>query len=260
MSKDDAKGHRDSGATLLDAPTDAAPVLAVGLGRGSSGKSTVLAEMIWRARNRGRNPIIGDGDARSKTLAGLFPDATAPASEEIADVKAWLSGLLNRTVRERRSVVLDLGGGDRSLLEYGRDLRLVEFCARRGIEPLAVYVLGPETEDLSHILTIWEAGYFKPERCLLLLNEGVIREGRTVAGAFERTMADPGFLRMIEGGAVPILLRRLACMDQAKHVRGGFYEAATSDGLDPVEQFQCEDWLADLETKRREAGAAAWLP
>lgn len=257
MPKDDAKG-----ATLLDRPPEAPPpVVAVGLGRGSSGKSTVLSELVWRARNQGRQPIVADGDARSRTLSGIFPDATAPASEETADVKAWLSGLLNRAVKERRSVVLDLGGGDRALVEYGRDLRLVEFCARRGIEPLAVYVLGPEAEDLSHILSVWDAAYFRPKRCLLLLNEGVIREGRTVAGAFERTMGDPGFLRMVEGGAVPVLLHRLAAMDAAKAVRGGVYEvAAGGGGLDPVEAFMVEDWLADLERKRREAGAAAWLP
>jgi hypothetical protein len=108
--------------------------------------------------------------------------------------------------------------------------------------------------------SIWDAGYFRPKRSLLLLNEGTIREGRTVAGAFERTMNDPGFVRMVEGGAVPILLHRLAAMDAAKGVRGGFYEAATGDGLDPVEAFMVEAWLADLETKRQEAGALSWLP
>ena len=109
-----------------------APVLAVGLGRGFGGKSTVLAELVWRARNQGRDPIVADGDTRSRTLAGLFPDATFPATEELADVKDWLSGMLNRMVKERRSAVLDLGGGDRVLLEYGRDLQLVDFCGPQG--------------------------------------------------------------------------------------------------------------------------------
>jgi hypothetical protein len=259
MPKDDA-GPAVRSDGLLETTALTAPVLAVGLGRGSSGKSTVLAEMIWRAQAQGRSPIVADGDARSKTLSHLFADATAPLSEEIADIKLWLTGLLNRAVKDQRSVVLDLGGGDRTLLEYGRDLRLVEFCDRRGIAPLGVYVLGPEAEDLSHIVSIWDAGYFRPKRSLLLLNEGTIREGRTVAGAFERTMNNPGFMRMVEGGAVPILLHRLAAMDAAKSVRGGFYEAATGDGLDPVEAFMVEAWLADLETKRQEAGALSWLP
>jgi hypothetical protein len=103
-----------------------------------------------------------------------------------------LSGILNRMVEERRSVVLDLGGGDRVLQEYGRDLLLVEFCEEYGIEPLALYFLGPEEEDLKHVLPIWEAGYFRPKRTFLVLNEGVIREGRTMAGAFGRALGDPG--------------------------------------------------------------------
>src|SRR4051794_19401574 len=120
------------------------PALVVGLGRGFGGKSTGLAELVWRARSQGRDVIVADGDARSRTLAGLFPEeATTPRTEELSDVKAWLTWVLNRMVREKRSAVLDLGGGDRVLQEYGRELRLVEFCARRGIEPLALYFLGP---------------------------------------------------------------------------------------------------------------------
>lgn len=240
-----------------------APVLAVGLGRGFGGKSTGLSELVWRAGNQGREVIVADGDTRSKTLASMFPQAMHPATEELPDVKAWLSLVLNRMVKEKRSAVLDLGGGDRVLQEYGRDLRLVEFCERRGITPLALYYLGPEEEDLKHVLSIWEAGYFRPKHSLLMLNEGVIREGRTVAGAFERTLSHPGFLRMVEGGATPILMQRLACMDTVRAAGLGFYDAATGSGgqaLDPVEQFMVEDWLAGLEAKRVEVGAASWLP
>ena len=240
-----------------------APVLAVGLGRGFGGKSTGLREVVDRARNQGRQVIVADGDGRSKTLAAMFPDAMQPPSEEMPDVKAWLSQVLNRMVKEQRSAVLDLGGGDRVLQEYGRDLRLVEFCERRGIIPLALFYLGPEEEDLRHVLSIWEAGYFRPKRSILVLNEGVIREGRTVVGAFERTLKHPGFATMVEAGAVPILMQRLACMDAVKAAGLGLYEAATGEGdqpLDPVEQFMVEDWLADLEAKRREVSAHSWLP
>lgn len=246
---------------------ETAPVLAVGLGRGFGGKSTSLAELVWRAKSAGRSVIVADGDARSKTLAGLFPgEATVPPSEELPDVKLWLTGLLNRMVKENTSAVLDLGGGDRVLQEYGRDLRLVDFCARRGIEPVALYFLGPEAEDLRHVLAIWEAGYFRPQRTLLVMNEGVIRDGRTVAGAFERTLADPGLAEMVKAGAKPIVMTRLACMDLVRQSGTGFYAAAGGDAgpdgtpLDPVEAFMLEDWLADLEGKRTKAGASAWLP
>ena len=97
MPKDDA-GPAVRLDGLPETTALSAPVLAVGLGRGSSGKSTVIAEMIWRAQAQGRSPIVADGDARLKTLSRLFADATAPLSEEIADIKLWLTGLLNRAV------------------------------------------------------------------------------------------------------------------------------------------------------------------
>lgn len=236
-------------------------VLAVGLGRGGGGKSSGLAELVWRAQAQGRKVVVADGDARSRTLSGLFPDAVHPASEELPDVSAFLSGLLNRVVKEHTSAVLDLGGGDRSLIEYGRDLNLVAFCKRRGVEPLALYFLGPDPEDLAHVVSIWRGGFFRPERAVLVLNEGVVRSGKTVAGAFERTLASPDFTRMVEEGARPLLMHRLAVFDQVKASGVGLYGAAAGDaGLDPVEEFMCADWAEGLEARRAELGIREWLP
>jgi hypothetical protein len=241
----------------------AAPVLAVGLGRGSSGKSTGLSELIWRARNQGRGVIVADGDLRSRTLSGLFPDATRPETEEMVDIKNWFNQLLNAMAREKTSCVLDLGGGDRALKDYGRDLRLVEFCQRRGIEPVAIYFLGPDPEDLSHIVSIWDGGYFKPARNLLIMNEGTLKGDTNPMTAFDRTMSHPDFQRIVSEGAKPIMMLRLACMDLVKGRGVGFYAAAMGEGdspLDPVEEFQVGDWLEDLERKRKAVGALSWLP
>ena len=76
-------------------------VLVVGLGRRLGGKSTGLAELVWRARNAGREVIVADGTPRSRTLAGLFPKAMQPPTEELPDLKAWLTGVLNRMVKAR---------------------------------------------------------------------------------------------------------------------------------------------------------------
>jgi hypothetical protein len=236
------------------------PVLAVGLGRGGNGKSTVLSELAWRAQAQGRDVIVADGDARSKTLSGLFPDAMHPDSEEMPDVKAFLTALLNRMVKEGKSAILDLGGGDRALMELGRDMRLVEFCRRRGIEPLAVYCLGPDEEDLSHIHTIYRGEYFRPERAVLFANEGVIRNGQHVTGAFDRTLGDQRFQEIAKSAKL-ILLPRLACMGLVKTQSVGFYKAAAgAAGLDPVEEFMIEDWLVAIEAKRNQQGIAEWMP
>jgi MinD-like ATPase involved in chromosome partitioning or flagellar assembly len=81
------------------------PVLAVGLGRGGTGKSTLLAEAVWRAQSQGRDVIVADGDPRSETLSKLFANAMRPLSEELPDIKSFLTTLLNRMVKERRSAV-----------------------------------------------------------------------------------------------------------------------------------------------------------
>ena len=248
--------------TVSTGEDDASPVLAVGLGRGHVGKSVGLAELIWRARSQGRNPIIADGDPRSKTLSDMFPgEAASPPSEETGDVKLWLTSLLNQMVREKRSAVLDLGGGDKALMDFGRDLPLVQFCERRGIAPVALFFMGPDDEDFRHVESIWSNGTFKPKRVALILNEGVLRDGQTVAGAFEKTMAQPGLQRMVAEGAKPFLMQRLAAMNVVKTSGRGFYAASSGDAaLDPVEEFMTESWLTDLEGKRERAGVANWMP
>lgn len=261
---------RDNGhaveAAVESATATAAPVLAVGLGRGGGGKSTGLSELVWRARKQGRDVIVADGDTRSRTLRAMFPEATAPVTDELPDVKDWLSGVLDRMVEEGRSAVLDLGGGDRALQEYGRDLALVEFCVEVGIAPLAIYFLGPEEEDLAHVISIWESGYFRPGRTLVVMNEGVVRDGHTLAGAFGRTLDSPDFGRLVGAGAVPLLMRRLACMDDVRRSGVGFYAAA--DGkpgtngrpLSPTHRFMVKNWLKDLDGRRAPQAVAGWLP
>lgn len=243
-------------------PAERKPVLAVGFGRGFGGKSTLLTEVAQRAVNQGRSVIVADFDARSKTLADLFHDAVVPPSEELPDVKDAFTKLLNRMTREKTSAVVDFGGGDRFMLEYGRDLELVEYCEMFGIDPVAIYVLGPEVEDLRHCLSIYEAGYFRPERTILVLNEGVIRDGKTLVGAFEKTAKDPGFQKMLADGAKSMLMTKLPCMDLVKDARLNFYEAATvgDTPLDPVEGFMLMKWLRGLEAKRQKLGIADWLP
>lgn len=248
-----------------------APVLLIGLGRGGSGKSTLLAEAIYRAKAQARDVIAADFDAhRSATLTTMFPDAFKPASEEMPDVKDGIINLLNLMVETKRSAVVDFGGGDRSLLDFDRDMDLVKFCKRRGIDPVALFVLGPDNEDLQHCLKIYEAGFFRPKKMVVALNEGVVKEGKTVAGAFKATMEDPAFKAMCaESDAKVFLVNRLACMGEFidRRVKKGqplsFYDAAygkAAKPLDPVQEFMTEEWLEDLEDERRKLGVSEWLP
>ncbi|MDB5848233.1 MAG: uncharacterized protein JWP29_1985 [Rhodoferax sp.] len=241
--------------------TETPPVLVVGLGRGSVGKSTCLAELVWRAQAAGRDPIVADFDPKSRTLSMMFPGAATPATEETADMKEAMTGLLNQMVSTRRSAVLDLGTGERALVEYGRDMPLVKFCERRGIEPVALFVMGPDDEDWRHVESIWKTGAFNPSRVILALNEGVVKGGMTVAGAFNRTINQPGFKAMMEAGAKFLLVQRLAAMAAAKETGASFYDIAIGKvAQDPVTEFMTETWLGDMEARRLQAKVTEWLP
>ncbi len=107
--------------------------LVVRRGRGRTGGSTGLDLWIQRARRRGRRIKPLDGDLRSRTLATAYPPADAngrpiqdgagsPRSEEMADMRDWLSAELDTMVEHGTSAALDLGGGDRVVQEYVREL------------------------------------------------------------------------------------------------------------------------------------------
>lgn len=246
-------------------------VLAVRMGRGRTGGSTLLDWLVQRARTEGRGVAVGDGDRRNPTLAGLYPPgapggATQPATDETADVKDWITAQLAEMVALNTSLVLDLGGGDRVLSEYGRDLGLVEFCALAGIEPLALFMSGPEMDDFEHVLTIWQAGYFRPGRAVLVFNEHLVTQGRTPTGAFDAIMRRPEMDGMMAQGLRVIFMPRLPCMGEMRRAGLSFLDAVANkagvDGkpLDPVRQFMVSSWHKRMLKELSEAGALDWLP
>lgn len=243
-----------------------APVLVVGGGRGAAGKSTVLGLLAYRARNKGRDVLVADFDPQSRTLRTLFPDAVKPKSDELPDVKDEFVELLN-TVAKGDSAVVDFGGGDTFMKEMGKDLPWVRYCAKRGIEPVALFVLSPDQENLNHVLSLFDSGHFNPKRMIIVMNEGVIREGKTTRGAFDDTVSSEGFQRMVKAGAIPLLLPRLPCMGAMTKAAAvepaamDFYAAASGDtGLEFVQQFMVETWIEGFEEKIQSLGISGWLP
>ena len=246
-------------------------VLAVRMGRGRTGGSTLADWIIQCARQARRAVTIGDGDRRNPTLAGLYPPgslggATQPATDETADVKDWITQGLGEMVALRTSLVLDLGGGDRVLAEYGRDLGLVEFCETAGIQPLALFVSGPDMDDFEHVLTIWRAGYFRTAHSVLVFNEHLVGQGRTPAGAFDTILSRPEMKQMIMEGLVPLFMPRLPCMNEMRAAGLSFLDAvankpgASGKPLDPVRQFMVTTWHKKMVAAFERAAASNWLP
>lgn len=238
------------------------PILAVRLGRGRTGGTTGLDWLIQRAQANNRPIIVADGDKRNATLSGLYNGKTmSPPTDETADVKDWISSVLNRMAKERTSVALDLGGGDRVLQEYGRDLDMVGFCDSAHAEPLALYFLGPEADDLEHAYTVFEAEVFRPKHMLLVLNEGLVKMGQSPASAFRRTIDSEPFHKMLDAGAQVIYMTRLPCMDQVRELRVALNDTAKiAEKCGPVFAFMVKRWLDRLEDQCTDAEVTSWLP
>ena len=247
------------------------PILATRLGRGRLGGSTVCDFLVQRGRKAGNAVMVADGDRRNPTLAGLYPPggpggASVPPSDELADMKDWITEQVGQMVVNRSSMVLDLGGGDRVLSDYGQDLPLVDFCESAGVSCLPLYFSGPEKDDFDHIVAIHEAKYFTTSRGILFLNESLVRSGKTTLGAFDETMNRPDLAAMVASGVEVIFVPRLPCMPEMRASGLGFYEAAgnkpgrNGKPMDPVRQFMVKTWIEKLESQFVTSGIADWLP
>lgn len=247
------------------------PVLAVRLGRGRLGGSTVCDHMIQRGRRAGRAVMVADGDRRNPTLAGLYPPgqpggASVPPSDDMADMKDWITEQVGQMVMNRASMVLDLGGGDRVLSDYGQDLPLSDFCAASGVDCLPLYFSGPEKDDFDHIIAIQNAKYFSAAKGILFLNENLVRSGKTPAGAFDDILKRPELDEMFSNGVKLVFIPRLPCMTELRASELSFYEAAgnkpgkSGKPMDPVRQFMVKTWIDRLESQFVESGITDWLP
>jgi hypothetical protein len=202
-----------------------APRFLIRAGRGRTGGSTGLDLAVQRARYQGQRIKPLDGDLRSRTLSALYPaqddkgrpirdGASSPKTDELPDIKEWLSAELDSMVEEQVSRVLDLSGGDRVMQEYVRDLALMDFCHDFGIEVAVAVYLGPDMEDFRHATQLLVSGEFKCERTVLVLNEGVIRQGQTTAGAFDPILEHPDFKMLEAEGTRVAFMRRLTAVSR----------------------------------------------
>lgn len=253
------------------ASVDEAPVLVVRHGRGRTGGTTMLNFLIERARLAGRSVLIGDGDRRNATLAGLYPPGTPggasqPETDETPDVKDWIRGLVGEMVEAQSSLVLDLGAGDQALAEACRELDLIEFCASAGVEPLFLGTMGPDREDFEHLLTIIEAGFFNAAHTILVMNENLVRAGKTPLRAFDHILDRPELGDLDARGVRLVRMPRFIYMEQVRRAGLSFFEAAAGkkgrEGkpLDPLCQFGAKTWLRQLEREFVENEVLGWLP
>ena len=256
-------------------PVQAQPCLIVREGRGRLGGTTFLDLLIQRGREEGRRVKPLDGDLKSRTLSVTYPSlgrdgepiedgASAPTSDDIVALKSWIQGHLNDMTEDRVSRVLDLSGGDRVMQELVLDLRLRSFCQDFEVGLTNVIMLGPDIEDFNHAMDRIRSEDSRGDRVILVLNEGVIRQGQTTEGAFDAVIGHPDFKATLRSGARSFLLKRLSCMPVLRERRISFYDAAlgrrdwTGAKVPPTVQHMTKVWLGSFEEAVKPM--ADWLP
>lgn len=264
-----------AGGTTLEKASPSKLDLVVREGRGRLGGTTFLDLLIQRAREKGRRVRPLDGDLKSKTLSTLYPatdasgkhvqdGASVPQSDGIVQLKDWIQDELNAMIEDRVSRVLDLSGGDRVMQELVEDLNLTGFCQQLGIGLTNVVMFGPDLEDFHHAMDRIRSRGSRGERLIMVLNEGVVRLGQTVEGAFDAILAHPDFEATLREGAEFFTMRRLSCMHVLRERGISVYDAAmnrrdrTGAKVPPTVQFMTKTWLDRFEGDLQPIGE--WLP
>ena len=164
------------------------------------------------------------------------------------------------------SRVVDISGGDRVLQELLQDLNLGGFCDSVGIRFVSLCMIGPDVEDFRHIREAADVGDLQPKHMMLVMNEGVIRQGQNAVGAFDGIAASPDFESLVKAGARAVSMRRLPCMDIFREQRADVFAVATgqpdASGNRPRATLvhMARKWIEDSEAEHVRRRTVEWLP
>ena len=96
---------------------------------------------------------------------------------------------------------------------------------RDGITAVAIYMLGPQPDDLAPLATLEAAG-FQPAATLLVLNEGLIETPVSREDAFARVLRHSAFKSVVGRGAEMVWMPRLLPAGEIEARRIMFGQAA----------------------------------
>jgi hypothetical protein len=148
-----------------------------------------------------------------------------PTSEDMEGMKNLFTQALGEAAADQASLLVNFGGGDRVMLDYGRETDLVEMAESLGMQPLAICVTGPEPDDFEHIVSLWRSRVFRPQRSILVLNQHLVGEGRSPEAAFRTLVSRPELEDMTAEGLATVMMPRMPCMTEVSATGLGLTDA-----------------------------------
>lgn len=233
------------------------PKVWLTIGRGKTGKTTLIRYLVEETMGAGRPVVIADADRTNATLASYFEGVQRPPEGDEASVAAWLEKLMTFAMKEKVSAYIDLGGGDTTLRRLVSEVQgLVALLESSGVAVVAAYLLGPQTDDLSPLATLEAAG-FQPPATVLALNEGLIDASQPREEAFARIFRHSAFRAATARGAVPVWMPRLIPAGEIEARRvlfgqaaiGAVREGRRQTPLGPFDQGRTRAWLNGMRAE-----------
>jgi hypothetical protein len=241
------------------------PKVWLTIGRGKTGKTTLIRFLVEETIGAGRQVVIADVDRTNATLTSYFEGVQRPPEGDESSVSAWLERLLTFIMAKTLSAYIDLGGGDTTLRRLVAEVRdLVAMLEAAGVAVVAAYLLGPQTDDLSPLATLENAG-FQSAATALVLNEGLIEASLPREEAFARVLRHSVFREVVARGAVALWMPRLLPAGEIEARRVLFGQAATGvtrEGrkqtpLGPFDQGRTRGWLDQMRAEL--APVQSWM-
>ena len=195
------------------------------VGRGKTGKTTLLRWMAETALTRGARFLMADIDPTNASFASYFKGVSRPDTDAPAAVNLWLQGFIEYAVRHQVTAMIDLGGGDTTLRTLAAEMPgFAQQVEDAGLVPVSFFLAGPQPDDLAPLATLVERG-FRPRARAIVFNESAAAIGLSRDQAFARIVRNRVVLDQLGDGAISLWMPRLHAADAVEkppgRVRGG---------------------------------------
>ena len=243
-------------------------------GRGRTGKSTFARVVHAYFLAHGVSAILVDMDRNNSTLASFFPDARRPSHGDDTTAGAFVENITAEVVERGGNVILDTGGGDRLMADLVEQHEMIDVFRAHQIELNIFHFAAGGLDDFESLKKMVAMG-LKPDRTILVLNEGLAGARQNAKDPFETLLSGKTVATCRKEGALVIRLPSLplATMVAADALLIGFQEAANGEvpkdeGGTPYKnasplplwrRMELARWLK-LTTKRLdELGLSGWV-
>ncbi|HTJ59464.1 MAG TPA: hypothetical protein VL418_18165, partial [Devosiaceae bacterium] len=172
----------------------------------------------------------------------------------------WLSELIDYCISEKRSAVIDLGGGDTTLRALATEMPgLVSEIEAAGLATVMLYLVGTQPEDLTPAVTLADRG-FTARAQALVFNEFAIPAGLTRAQAFSRITGLKEY-EALRANSLALWMPRLFAADAIESRHARFFDARDNRVTPPIgtlNRSRIKAWLDKMD--QRFAGIGSWIP